>query len=95
MTMTKDEVTIVDFWQDIEDCAYIIDGEDADSKRARLQHFLAHLPWPDPIDSIEDFRRYVARHLLVLWLETLGGTDPLRGTKLPELREMPDDDMPF
>jgi hypothetical protein len=65
--MSEQEQDAEDFWQDVEHLAYALDGEPAEGRRQRIEHFLTFFPEPDPSGSDEEWRRYAVLHLLRVW----------------------------
>jgi hypothetical protein len=60
--MKEDEET--DWWQEIENFAYCLDGKAPEDWHAMLRRVAAGMLVPDPSGSLEDFKRYAVSHLI-------------------------------
>jgi hypothetical protein len=56
-----------EFWGQVAQLAYCVDGEPPETGREYLECFLKHFPEYD-IDTPEGYRRYVVSHVLSVWL---------------------------
>jgi hypothetical protein len=53
-----------DWWQEIENFAYCLDGKAPEDWHAMLRRVAAGMLVPDPSGSLEDFKRYAVSHLI-------------------------------
>jgi hypothetical protein len=53
-----------DWWQEIADLAYCLDGKAPEDWHAMLQRVAAGMSAPDPSGTLEDFKRYAVCHLI-------------------------------